>query len=422
MQKETIENLIKTAQEELGYRFPEHAVKRDVTIEKIPKKITALIGMRRTGKTVMMYQDIQEKMSQHSSSQLLYINFEDDRYAELQTGDFGALIDAFYHLFPENHDRLCYLYFDEIQYVPQWPRVLRRILDTKKVALMVTGSSAKMLSTEIATALRGRSLATEVWPFSFTEYLTFQKIDKPSRIGKITQDKFSKQLKIYLREGGFPEVQGLSLENRSRILQDYVQVVLLRDIIERHRITNVAVLRHLIRTLLRNVGRRYTVNKWFQDFKSQGFTLGKSTLYDYLDYIQDAYLGFSVPLWSTSIKQQWINPKKFYAIDTGLVAVFAFDTEYELGHLFENMIYVELRRKRAEIFYYLTQSSKEVDFYVQYPDGKKELIQVCWDLSDPKTKQREESALTEAMDETGLSGRIITPQYYIEKGLSSAAS
>lgn len=420
MNKDLYTNIITTSIEELEPHLPENPTPRQTTIEKIPKKITALIGMRRTGKTHLLYQEIQALLSKGiPKNQILFLNFEDDRYEEFTVNDFSNLIETYYHLFPENHDQKCYLFFDEIQYVPNWPRVLRRLMDTKNVSISITGSSAKMLSTEISTALRGRSLPTEVWPFSFQEFLTYHNIPHPRIIGKPTEDKLINHLKKYLLNGGFPEIQSVSEESRIRILQDYVQVVIFRDIIERYKITNTSLIKHLIRTMLRNTGRRYSIHKWHQDFKSLGIPVAKNTLHEYTSHIQDAFLTFSIPLFSESVKQQATNPKKIYSIDPGLTSAFTLNPEKEFGHLFENLVYLDLRRKNTSITYYLTKNHREVDFVAQYLNGKQEIIQVCWDMSNAETREREELALKEASKELGIPGRIITPQTYVRYGIEN---
>jgi predicted AAA+ superfamily ATPase len=414
MDKENIALLIRTSMDELETRFPKQLISRSIKIEEIPKKICALVGMRRSGKTTLLYQKIVGLIRQKKPlTRILFLNFEDDRFSGLGEKEFGELVDTFYQLFPENHTAECYLFFDEIQYVAHWPRVLRRLLDTKNVHVTITGSSAKMLSTQIATALRGRSLATEVFPFDFNEYLSSHSVKRPQVIGKPSRDVLLRHLRSYLLTGGFPEIQFVSSESRIRILQDYVQVVTFRDIVERYQVSNLVLIKRLIHALLCNVGRRYTVNKWFNDFRSEGIVVGKNTLYEYLEYISDAYLGFSVPLFSPSVKKQQVNPKKFYAVDTGLVTAFSLTPERELGHYFENLIYLDLRRRGATLYYYLTKTGKEVDFLAVDARGNKELIQVCWDISDRKTRERETAALAEAEAELGIKGRIVTPETYV---------
>ena len=390
-------------------------VTRTSSFKEVPSKISVFIGMRRTGKTVFLFQKIQELLQQGITlSQILYINFEDDRLQAQNNSMLVDLLDSFYRLYPENHSRHCYLCFDEIQNVPDWPIVIRRLFDSKKGSVYLTGSSAKLLSTEIATSLRGRSLSTEIWPFSFNEWLLAQKIEPfPKVMGKKTADQYNKKLKNYLEFGGFPETNAATKDIQHRILQEYVNVVIMRDIIERHHITNVTLIRYMIKSLIKNVGSPFSINKFFNDIKSQGIPASRNTLYEYQQYIEDAYLLFAVPIYSESIRKIQSNPKKIYAIDTGLIGAYTLSRSSNFGHLFENLIYIDLRRKNHQIYYYLTKEGYEIDFVSRSPDGILHISQVVWDIKDSVTLQREQRALEAAEMELGVKGHLITPENYL---------
>jgi hypothetical protein len=390
------------------------------------KKVMVAIGMRRTGKTYFLLQIMRHLLLKDVPlSRLLYINFDDERLLPMAQKEFGELVDAFYTLYPENHNHLCYLFFDEIQNVDQWERVIRRYFDTKKVEIYLTGSSAKLLSKEIHTSLRGRSFPIEIWPFSFDEFLSANRIEISRGIlGKSALDHLKGHLNLYLEQGGFPESVLLgnqpNRQDRRSLLQGYVSTVILRDIIERYHVTNASVLQYMVKTLLKNVGLSFTVNKFHDDIRSQGFSVGKDALYHYLDYISDTYLAFPVSLYDESLRKVQTNPKKIYAIDTGLVRAYALGLSQNTGHHFANLVYLDLRRSRhEEIFYYLTKTRKEVDFIARDSFGKWHLYQVCWDMSDPKTWERETAALKEAEDELGIKGEIITPDSYFTTFLPS---
>lgn len=392
------------------------SVTRDQNFPRIPNKIKAVIGMRRTGKTYFLLQYIKSLTKDTIPlSRILYLNFEDDRLLPCSQQKLRELLDDFYALYPENHDHLCYLFLDEIQNVEEWAIVIRRYYDTRKVQIYLTGSSAKLLSKEIATSLRGRSISIEIWPYSFTEYLAAHKVSVDTKvIGKKIHDQSMKHFHQYLNCGGFPETIFLEDSDRIRILQDYVDVVIFRDIIERHKINNIILIKYIIKTLLKNIGSGFSVNKFFNDLKSQGFSVGKMTIHDYLSYIEDAYLAFTLPLYSESIRQTQTNPKKIYAVDTGLVNAYSTSVSKNSGHLFENLVYLDLRRQNHEVFYYLTRSRYEVDFLSRSLDGNLHLYQVVWDINDPDTMQREMRALEEAEKELGIKGKLITPQVYIQ--------
>ena len=341
---------------------------------------------------------------------------------------FSQLLDSFYSLYPENHNQQCYFFLDEIQNVSGWQTVVRRYLDSKKVKIYLTGSSAKLLSKEIASSLRGRSIAMEVWPFSFTEFLAAQRLILPKKPwGRKGMDQLKAWLKDYLLQGGFPEVscltedRPLAEEDRRRILQDYTSVVIFRDIVERHQITNITLIRYLIKTLLKNVGNAFSVNKFYNNLKSQSLSVGKMTLHDYLSYIEDAYLAFTVPLFSESLRKVQTNPRKIYAVDTGLVNANTLGFSENIGHSFENLVYLDLRRAGHTVYYYLTNSQPrlEVDFLTKDRLGKIHLFQVCWNIDDEKTLERETTALKEAGSELNLEGMLVTPESYFTDFLPS---
>ncbi len=394
-------------------KFPPDIIRR-VSFPNIQNKIMVVIGMRRTGKTHFLFQTMQNLLKEIPITRLLYINFEDDRLFPMTQKQFGELVDDFYSLYPENHDHVCHLFFDEIQNVENWHMVIRRYFDTKKVKIYLTGSSAKLLSKEIATSLRGRSIAIEMWPFSYKEFLEAKNISFPSQpLGKKSLDQLKGWLGDYLDHGGFPETIKLEKQDDySRILQDYVSVVVFRDIIERYSITNVSLIRYMIKMLLKNVGCAFSIHKFFNDLKSQSFQVSKTTIHDYLEYINDAYLSFAVPIYSESLRKTQSNPKKIYAVDTGLVRAYGMGFNQNLGHYFENLIYLDLRRQGHEIYYYLTETRREVDFLSRDLQGKWHLYQVTWDMKDPKTLERETLALEEAEKELKIKGEIITPDSY----------
>ncbi|EKD77228.1 MAG: hypothetical protein ACD_42C00429G0002 [uncultured bacterium] len=394
----------------------QEGITREVTFPNAPNKIMVAIGMRRTGKTYFLFQTIKQLLENKIPlSRILYVNFEDDRLYPLTQDKLGKLIDAFYTIYPDNHDNLSYLFLDEIHNVDNWAVTVRRFFDSKKVRIYLSGSSSKLLGTEIATSLRGRSLATEIWPLNFSEFLQcgVEKniIKKP--FGKKGADKLSKIFQAYLNQGGFPEIIHNEVSDQMSILQEYVNVVILKDIIERHKITNIALIRYLIKIILMNPATHFSTNKLFNDLKSQGYALSRVTIHEYLSYIEEAYLAFMIPLYSKSTRKAQTNSKKIYAIDTGLVNAYNLSFHKNWGHNFENFIFLNLKRQQHEIYYYLTENRNEVDFFTKSRDGKLNLYQVAWDVDDPKTLEREMRALHEAEHELGIKGKLITPENYL---------
>lgn len=375
---------------------------RSVALPSLPGKANALVGMRRVGKTWRLYQHMRERMAAGvAREQLLYVNLEDDRL-EVDGARLGELLAAWEARYPDVIDRDRWLYLDEVQSVPGWERFVRRVLDERRVHVLVTGSSSKMLSAEIATSLRGRALSTEVLPFSFAEALVHAGERMPTRWPASSRDRarLRQAWQRYAASGGFPEVQGLEASLRRRILRDYVDVAVLRDIIERHDVGQVGALRWMVRRLLANPAGRFTANRLHRDLKSQGLAVGKDTVHELLGYVEDAHLVYTMPLWTASLARRNTNPRKAYPVDPALARTAAFAKPEDVGHHLECFVYLELRRRQvAELGYYETSEGYEVDFCGRGEDGKLQLVQVAADLSEPETRARELRALDAAMRE-----------------------
>jgi predicted AAA+ superfamily ATPase len=305
-----------------------------------------------------------------------------------------------------------YFFFDEIQRIDQWEMFIRRLLDTENIQIFITGSSSKLLGSEIATSLRGRSLAIEIFPFSFEEFLKFHGLfsGSPKTLGAHTASVLRKAAKDYLAVGGFPEVQNLDRNLRIEVLQGYIDSVLLKDIIERHKVSNILVLKHLVRHIMNSAGGQFSVNKFFNTMQSMAIKSTKNSLYEYLDHLTDAFLFYKVPIHSRSEKSRLINPAKVYTIDTGLLNAMTFRNSYNYGQLLETMVFMHLRREGYDVEYVTTKDGYEADFLARHRiSGETQLIQVCWEMSDKKTFDRELRGLKSAMDELSLStGTIVT--------------
>lgn len=385
---------------------------RNTHLPALQGKIDTVIGMRRAGKTWFLYQTMQAYLAQGiPKERMLYINFDDERLYPLGVDALHRIPEIYYRLYPGNKQNICYLFFDEIQNVTGWEAFVRRLLDTENVQLALTGSSARLLSSEIATALRGRSISTEIFPFDFREVLIHQRInvDVSRSPGSQQRALYANRLLQYLQQGGFPEVQHVEEPYRHQILQEYVDVVILRDVVERHGVGNVVPLRYLIRHLLGAPATLFSINRFHNDLKSQGIACGKNTLYEYFEYLIDAYLIHVVPIHARSIRRRQVNPRKVYAIDTGLALAFRHDVHVDRGRLLENLVFLALRRHRHEITYFRTEEGYEVDFHTISQDGTRQLIQVTESINIAQTRKRELRALIAAMQQCGLKqGTIIT--------------
>lgn len=213
----------------------------------------------------------------------------------------------------------------------------------------------------------------------------------------------------YLLNGGFPEAQGLEMQGRVPLLQGYVDVVILRDVIERHGVTNVVALRHLTRQLLGSAASLFSVHRFFNDQKSQGIAVSKDALHQMLGHLEDAFLIRLVPMHTSSERQRQSNPRKAYTVDAGLIAAFDRSGRANTGHALETTVLIELERRRCELAYVRTKEGCEVDFLATPLSGNPTLIQVCADVSDPGTRAREFRALSAAMDEyQKLPGLLLT--------------
>jgi len=381
---------------------------RTFDLDPIEGKALALIGMRRVGKTYLCYQTMQTLLKRGVPREnILYLNFEDDRLFEFELSDCQTILDVFYAQQPEKKSEHCWFFFDEIQNVEYWERFVRRLIDTENVSVYVTGSSAKLLSTEIATGLRGRALDREVFPFSFDEYLrTHGATVNRTRIGSKTRLLLNRHAEAYCRTGGFPEIQTMDKARRQEVLQSYVDAVVLRDVVERHRISNIEALKALVYHVLRTPSTKLSVNKFYLDLKSRGLRIGKDDLYAFLRHLTDAYLLFQVPIWSRSEKKRQVNPKKTYVIDNGILDAYSTGMTADQGAFLENLVFITLRRQGVRPGYYETKRGREVDFVFQRSE-ETILVQAAWRMDDEATRERELRALAEAASELGATRCII---------------
>lgn len=379
-------------------------VLRNLEVKVVPGKATVCIGVRRCGKSTLLYQLMQQLEKKGVSRQnILYINFFDDRLHELRHDGLNAIIETYFSLFPEKKNtEKVYCFFDEIQVVPGWESFIDRIIRTEKCQVYITGSSAHMLSKEIATQMRGRALTWELFPFSFREFLSYRKIDGDNPMSTKRRLLVQKVFESFWETGAFPEVAALEKPLRVKTHQEYFTTVLFRDIIERHDISHPRAITELAYWLVDHAASLYSVNNLTGYLKSLGYNAPKSSVSDYLKWFEDAYFLFTVRLFDASRTRSNSNPKKIYCIDHSMAASVSSGILLNSGHLLENMVFTALRRLSAEIFYYKTKNGREVDFIVQTQDRSRMLVQVCESLDNDRTRKREVSALNEAMDELDL--------------------
>ena len=386
-------------------------IPRRVNIKPVGGKATVCIGVRRSGKSTFLFQLMQQLLDRGIARQnILYLNFFDDRLHGLQHERLGVILEAYFSLFPEkkNTEKI-YCFFDEIQVVPGWEPFVDRLMRTETCEVYITGSSAHMLSREIATQMRGRALSWEMFPLSFREFLDFKGMESDGPFSTKKRLMVQKVFDEYWETGGYPEVAGLDRQVRIKIHQEYFNAMLFRDLVERHDISHPKAVVDLAYWLIDNTASLYSINRLTGYLKSLGHKAPKSAVSDYLAWFEDAYVLFTVRIFDASLTRSNINPKKIYCVDHGLVTSISSGILVNSGHLLENLVFTALRRNTPEIFYFRAKTGREVDFVVQGQDCPRMLIQVCESIKDSQTRKREITALKEAMAELGLpQGTIVT--------------
>lgn len=386
-------------------------VPRRINVTPVMGKATVCIGVRRSGKSTFMFQLMQRLLdSGVPRENILYLNFFDDRLHSLQHDGLGVILEAYFSLYPEKkNSEKVYCFFDEIQVVPGWEPFMDRLMRTEKCEVYITGSSAQMLSREIATQMRGRALSWEMFPFSFREFLSFKGVESDGHLSTKKRLLVQKAFTEYWETGGFPEVAGLDRLLRIRTHQEYFNAMLFRDLVERHDISHPRAVVDLAHWLVDNTASLYSVNSLTGYLKSLGHKAPKSAVSDYLEWFEDAYFLFTVRIFDASLARANTNPKKIYCIDHALVTSVSSGILVNSGHLLENLVFTALRRITPDIYYFKSKGGREVDFIAQMQDRSRMLVQVCESMADPQTRKREISALAEAMAELKLSsGTIVT--------------
>ncbi len=376
-------------------------ISRELLIPETNKIIT-LVGSRRSGKTFYFYQLMNELMEKGvPKDRMLYVDFDDDRLYPLALDELDDLLEAYYELYPGNKTIRKYLFFDEVQNVEGWERFVRRVSEKEKVKVYLTGSSSKLLSREIATSLRGRTLAFHVFPLSFSEFLRFKglKLEKDFAYSN-ARFVIKKLFGEYLDYGGFPEI-ALAGQLKNEILSEYYEVMIYRDIIERFSVRNMPFLKMLSKFLITNVASPFSINAYYNAIKN-GMKVSKETVLDYLSYLVDANIVHLTQMFSYSLKTQQANPSKAYCVDNGLRNAVALRFSKDDGRLAENLVFLELKRRSQDVCYW--KGAKEVDFVLKQKDGKLTAINVSYSND---IDQRESEGLHEFRKRFGAKELII---------------
>jgi predicted AAA+ superfamily ATPase len=382
-------------------------IKRDVIESILFDKINILkeaiiiTGVRRSGKSFLMrliWKKVKEKKT-IGNENFLYFNFEDEKLLNFSADDFSRLLECFYEIIEIDKNGKVYLFLDEIQNISGWEKFINRLLEDGQYKIYITGSNASLLSKEIGTALTGRNYPINLFPLSFKELVIY-------KLGEITTKDFfdeEKKLKIkktfaqYLENGGFPEVV---ISEFRPILQEYLKNIVYRDIMLRRRIKSEINLREIVSFISSNIG----VPLSYENIAKTTEIKSRMTVKNYISYLLDTYLFFSIPKHSFSIKKQIYNPDKMYLIDSGMYQEVAVISSPNTGRILENVVFLELKNRNKEIFYF--SDKKECDFVVVSKRKIESLIQVT-DHLDKNNRDREIAGLLEAMEKYKFSNGLI---------------
>lgn len=375
------------------------AVERDIQLDTNQQQgtnnATVITGFRRVGKTYLLYETIDKLLATYQRGEVVYLNFEDERIIAPSTELLTDLIPEIQAIFGQKPK---YLFLDELQLIPNWSKWARRILDTENIQLFITGSSSKMSSAELSTELRGRAWEVKVSPLTFKEFLRFKKTNIDFEKLAYVKDEMARFRFLfdeYLIFGGLPAVVLTVQEKKQELLQSYFQTVVQRDIAERHKIDNDMALRTLLKLLLNS--SYITISKLANSLKSMSIPVGKSTIDNYLSYIESSYFMNELYIYNPAVINQLQYPRKVYFVDTGFMTALSTKFSKNMGRLFENIVFHKLSRENETIHYYKDDKGNEVDFVLrQAQDKTTALYQVCFDLTDEETQSREVRSLVKA--------------------------
>lgn len=408
--KELLKSLI------LGFQqsIPLASIPRDMVIPTNSGKIISVCGVRRCGKTYMLYDTVNQlvKKKVTKPENILFLNFDDERL-HLTAGEFDLILQAYRELFPGILQENTYIFFDEIQMADGWEQFVRRIYDNVTKNIFISGSNSKLLATEIATSLRGRTIQFEVFPLGFKEYCAFKELKTNYYINE-NKAKLINGFYQFLLKGGFPELVLNDYNFYENILQEYYYVMLYKDVVERYNVRNLPVLNYFVKRLLSNLSKPTSINKIYNEIKSAGLKTDKNMLYEFAEQLEAIYFTQRLPKLSYSVlKTELATEKKIYFIDNGMVNALNYSYHDDYGKLFENTTFLWLRRQmpfQRGLYFY--KGKKECDFVLFDRDKPVKLIQACWNINDNDTLKREIAGLSEASEVLNcFDATIITPEH-----------
>ena len=392
--KELFKSLIALSQAEL----PFERIEREIDLPVQPELIITVPGVRRAGKSSLLMLTVNKLLASGvKREQILWVNFDDERLDRMPTEELDEVLQAYREMYPEIELKDVYMFFDEIQNIDGWDLFVLRVFKSYCRNVYVTGSNAKLLSSEISTALRGWTLDYEMLPLSFREFCRFKGIDAHSYLESDKAKRYA-AMEEYIHGGGFPRVV-LSTDKSMKLhlLQGYFNTMLFRDLAERHAIKNIEALRYFLKRVMQNLTKTTSINAIVNDMRSNGVSVSKDDLYNWADWAVEAYLFVRYPKYSRSLVKENQSLRKYYVIDTGMRQAVLMPQSEDKGKLLENIVALELFRRRGadrKMFYW--QDGRECDFVVQREEHVEELIQVTWDMADEDTRKREIEGIKEA--------------------------
>ncbi len=373
-------------------------------------KIKAIIGPRRAGKTFFLYQLMRKYKD--DKKKILFLNFENTKLFGISFKEIKEIINLNERFFSKEKSDKPILFLDEPQNVDLWERAVRELYD-EGYSLFISGSSSKLLSKEIFTSLRGRSLSYLLLPFSIKEFLRAKNFKYASLLSSEEKIHLLKLFDEYLEFGGFPEVVlERNKEQKIKNIESYFELTVYKDIVERYKIKDSFLIKWFLKSLASSYTKEFSINKIYLTLKSQGRKISKDELYSYSSMVEDSLFAFNLPKFSYSLRKR--EPvSKVYLCDLGFVKVV--ETNEDIGKKMENLVFLEiLRRKKpfSELFFWKNIQKEEVDFVIKEGSQIKKLIQVCRDIDNSETKQREIRALLKASKELKCRDLItITKEY-----------
>lgn len=380
------------------------------------KEVVLITGTRRGGKSSLMKLICDDLIKKYkvSLSNILYLNFEDERFIEFNTDDFARIYELYLQINKPTGRQ--YFFLDEIQSVAGWERWVNRLYENENIKIFITGSNASLLRSETSTALTGRDRVIANFPFSFREFLVFKnyKLEENDFYQTEKRAIIKSFFQEYLKLGGYPEIVKI---NDPTLLEQYFKDIIYRDILPRYSIKKIKEIRELCLFLASNLGSVHSYNKLLSLIGVKSINTVKS----YLEILEEVFLFFQINLFDYSIKRQIYNPSKIYIIDTALGNSISFKFSENIGHIYENLVFLELKRRNKEIYYWKSKKGKEVDFLIKKGLDIEEAIQVSYNLNNKKTLDREIESLLMAKDEFRIKHlTIITEDEDREKEIGNA--